>query len=51
MNSIFEVDKWIYNIEDDKYAEWKNANSCINSIKNIKQTTLFIQSKEDPFTQ
>lgn len=44
VGSLFEVDKVIYGLSDDKLLEWKTEQSCINSIPKLKTRTLFIQS-------
>ena len=50
VGSLFEVDKLLYGLTDDKLAEWKKDNSCINAIPRLKTRTLFLQSNEDPFS-
>jgi beta-lactamase class D len=51
IHSLFELDKHLYNLKDEQLFEWKLKNSCINSINKLQDTTLFIQSREDPFSQ
>lgn len=51
IHSLFELDKHLYNLKDEQLFEWKLKNSCINSINKLQDTTMFIQSREDPFSQ
>jgi hypothetical protein len=48
---LFEVDKLLYGLTDDKLLEWKKDNSCLNALPRLKTRTLFLQSNEDPFSQ
>lgn len=48
--SLFEVDKLLYGLSDEKLLEWKKEQSCINAIPRLKTRTLFLQSHEDPFS-
>jgi pimeloyl-ACP methyl ester carboxylesterase len=51
VSSLFEVDKLIYGLSDEKLIEWKKQQSCINAIPRLQTRTLFLQSHEDPFSQ
>ncbi len=43
--SLFEIDRFVYNIDEDKYVEWKEKNSSINNIKDLRVPTMLIQSQ------
>ena len=33
--SLFELEKQLYKIKDQELVQWKNKNSCINSIQDL----------------
>ena len=51
VSSLFEIDKLLYGLTDEKLLEWKKEHSCINAIPRLKTRALFLQSQEDPFSQ